>query len=117
MEQKVEKKKVLAAVFSSLQGLEKCVQTSTRLSSALPKSSNLVSKAINDQKQILGQMRKTANKLQLELASEEWDNIVRSLQIFYGLRQMVRPEIMSTFQGLANKELKLPNISADAVVH
>jgi len=113
----MEKKKVLAAVFSSLQGLEKCVQTSSRLQNSLDNPANLIARSISDQKQILSQMRRTANKLQLELASDDWDDIVRSLQVFYGLRQMVRPEIMATFQSLANKELKLPHISQDAVVH
>ena len=113
----MEKRKVLAAVFSSLQGLEKCVQTSKRLHNALPSPSNLVAQAIKDQNCVLSQMRRTANKLQLQFASDDWDDIVRSLQVFYGLRQMVRPEIMSTFQSLANKELKLPKINQDAVIH
>ncbi len=113
----MEKRKILAAVFSSLQGLEKCVQTSSRLHNALPNPSNIVAHGLKDQKNILSQMRRCANRLQLQLASEEWDDVVRSLQVFYGLRQMVRPEIMATFQGLANKELKLPTISQDAVIH
>ena len=113
----MDKRKVLAAVFSSLQGLEKCVQTSNRLYGAQNSTSDIISSALTDQARVLKLMRRTANKLQLQFASEDWDKIVKSLQVFYGLRQMVRPEIMATFQTLANKELKMPSISNDAVVH
>lgn len=113
----MERKKVIAAVFSSLQGLEKCVQTSVRLHNASSRQSKIIADSLREQARILNQMRKEANRLQLRMASEDWDETVHSLQVYYGLRQMVRPEIMSTFQGLANSEVKLPGIGSETVVH
>jgi len=113
----MERKKILAAVFSSLQGLEKCVQTSVRLHNASERQTRITADSLREQARVLNQMRKEANLLQLRLASDSWDDIVRSLQVYYGLRQMVRPEIMSTFQGLANSEVKLSGISSNTVVH
>jgi len=77
----------------------------------------IVERSLTEQRKVIRQMRRTANKLQIQLAQENWNEVVRSLQIFYGLRQIVRPEIMATFQSLANKELKLSVMSEDTVIH
>jgi len=50
-------------------------------------------------------MRRTANKLQLEIAKDDWNSAVRSLQIFYGLNSMVRPHVMDIYSKLS----RIPN--------
>ena len=47
-------------------------------------------------------MRRAANKLQLDLAHNDWTNAVRSLHIYYGLNSMVRPSLMGTYAQLHN---------------
>jgi len=108
---------MITAVFSSLQGLEKCVESSQKMCSGELAGSIIVERSLTEQRKVIRQMRRTANKLQIQLAQENWNEVVRSLQIFYGLRQIVRPEIMATFQSLANKELKLSVMSEDTVIH
>jgi hypothetical protein len=108
---------MITAVFSSLHGLEKCVESSQKMFAGELAGSIIVERSLNQQRKVIVQMRRTANKLQIQLAQENWGEVVRSLQIFYGLRQIVRPEIMATFQSLANKELKLSAMSEDTVIH
>lgn len=51
---------------------------------------------IKSQAAVVDQMRRTANKLQLKLASKDRPECYRLISIFYGLNQMVRPEILKT---------------------
>jgi hypothetical protein len=56
---------------------------------------------ITEQERILKHMRRAANKIQIELAQEDWTAVHRSLSIFYSLNQMVRPEILATYRELS----------------
>ena len=49
---------------------------------------------------IITQMRVTANTLQLQIAQHDWEGTTRSLEMFYGLNSMVKPELISLFQRL-----------------
>lgn len=111
------KRNLVVAVFASLQGLEKCVEGSKRMFLELDCKPYHIAEALEEQGRVLKQMRHTAIRLQLQLAKNDWTSSVRSLQIFYGLRQMVRPEIMASFRGLANEELAMPSIESTATVH
>jgi len=113
----MSREKMVSAVFSSLQGLEKCVESSHQMFAKDINKSVIVERSLQEQEKITIQMRRIANKFQVQLAQENWNEVARSLQIFYGLRQIVRPEIMATFQSLANKELMVPAISEDALIH
>ena len=113
----IDRNNMIASVFSSLQGLEKCLKSSKKMYDKEFRTSALVEQALSQQSLIIVDMRRTANKLQIHLAKKDWDGVVRTLRVFYGLRQIVRPEIMSTFQSLANRELHLPQLEDDSVVH
>lgn len=95
-------KQLIIRVFAIVQALEKCVEASRRMAASSPlKRANTIA-ALEQQSEVLRNMRRQANRLQLDLAGENWIQAIRSLQIFYGLNQMVRPEIMNTYASLAN---------------
>ena len=113
----IDSKKLLVTVFSSLQGLEKCVESSKKMMAKnLDNSADLIV-SLKEQTKIVNQMRRTANKIQIQIAQENWSETMRSLQIFYGLRKIVRPEIMTTFQALANKTSSVPCVKKAASIH
>ncbi len=114
---RIDRKKLLVTVFSSLQGLEKCVESSKKMMVRDLTHSKELAESLREQTSIINKMRRAANKLQLQIAAENWNEATRSLQIFYGLRKMVRPEIMSTFQALANKNSAIPCKKNDASIH
>lgn len=111
------KKNLIIAVFASLQGLEKCVEGSNKMYTSADSKPYFVAESLSQQSETLKKMRHSAIRLQLHLARDDWDQAVRSLQIFYGLRQMVRPDIMATFRGLANQALDMPQIEEHVVMH
>ena len=96
---------MIAHIFASVQGLEKCVIHSRRMLNEQRHQPSAVQISIAEQERILKQMRRAANRIQLEFANEDWLNAVRSLNIFYGLCQMARPEILSTFSALSNGQV------------
>lgn len=96
-------KKLIVSIYSSLQGLEKCVASSQKMFNHGKFYSEDIASSLTEQHKIMKQMRRTANKLQIHLAQENWSEVTRGLDIYYGLRKIVRPEIMQTFQSLATK--------------
>jgi hypothetical protein len=110
-------KQLLAHIYSSLQSLEKCAgENKTAMLTEQEKSPVRVHDVL-EQDKVLRHMRRAANRLQLDLARKDWSNAHRSLEIFYGLHSMVRPEIVSTYSAIR----KMPNpfhaIDSKAVFH
>ena len=103
----------ISHVFSSLLFMEKYLEHSKKIIDPYSAQAGVLA----EQQDILKQMRLIANKLQLEHAREDWLAIVRSLRVFYGLNYMVRPEIISTFVALANKQPRQPFSMTGAVYH
>lgn len=110
-------REMLVHVFASIQGLEKCLANSRKMLDEQKHQPLIVHKSLAEQDRILRQMRRVANRLQLEFATENWPEAVRSLKIYYGLWTMVRPEIMSTFTALANGKVCLQIAEPDAQYH
>lgn len=63
---------------------------------------------LEDQERVLRHMRRTANKLQVEVASKDFANAFRSLQIIYALNQMVGVHVVSTYLTNASKKSSVP---------
>lgn len=95
-------KELLAHIFSSLQSLERCLDNSNRLYGEQKHELKDVRQSLDEQEKVLRHMRRVANRLQLEVACDDTEKLARSLQIFYGLSTMVRPEVLATFQLLAS---------------
>ena len=95
--------KLIVHVFSSLQKLEKNL---SQIKSIAPYSAQFEKYAalIPQQENILLQMRRTANSLQLELAKKQWPLASRSLQVFYGLHHMVRAELIEACNALSRHD-------------
>ncbi|MCC6220009.1 MAG: hypothetical protein IT291_02080 [Deltaproteobacteria bacterium] len=91
----------ISQVFGNLQELEKRVEHCKKILSRKRKYEPNLTLMLRQQEQILVKMRRTANKLQLENASEDWQNFYRSLNVFNGLRAIVQPEILQTFSELS----------------
>jgi hypothetical protein len=96
-------------VFASLQGLEKTFGTiKQELQNKKDLSEELLA-SLPKQEEILVDMRRAANLLQLHLAKKDWVAAIRSLQIYYGLNHLVRPDIIKAFGTLASEKFsKLP---------
>lgn len=110
-------KELLAHIFSSLQSLEKCLENSKRMYALEPVKATYIAEALTQQTEVLGQMRRVANKLQLDIAAQDVSQINRSMQIYYGLTSIVRPEILSTFRSLANGKGNLELAEQHSLVH
>ena len=108
---------MIVHVFASVQGLEKCVLHSRKMLAEQRHQPAVVQNSIEAQERVLKQMRRAANRLQLELVNEDWVNAVRSLNIFYGLCNMARPEILATFSALANGQVCLQLSDQGATCH
>ena len=90
--------KTVISVFASLQILEKSLD---RVRARLPRNPADRCEAANlfpQMERIVIEMRRTANKLQIQLAKKQWLDANRSLQIFYGLHKMVKSDIAATHQ-------------------
>ncbi len=88
-------------IFSSLQSLEKKFATVKELLPGPSESPDVFHHHLPQQKKILRQMRRTANKLQLEAAHSDWVSLTRSLKIFYGLNQLIREDIILACSNLS----------------
>ena len=92
---------LLSHVFSSLLNLEKIAGQSRDLL-ALPGGDARLRASASEQEKILIEMRRTANLLQLRIASGNKVEIHRLMSIFYGLHQMVRNEVHQLYAKLLN---------------
>ncbi|MCB0322232.1 MAG: hypothetical protein KDD69_01630 [Bdellovibrionales bacterium] len=101
-------------VFASLQGLEKSMGTIKRLLPLFREEGAEFACLVPKQEEILAHMRRTANLLQLQMAKGENHAAVRSLQIFYGLHQMVRPDILRAFGTLSRGQASIPGTETAA---
>ena len=91
-------------VFGALNTLEKTVKVSEKMIKDNHIKSNGIDSAIFQQKKFLSEMRRAANKLQLEICKKDFAGAARSYQTFYGLNSIVRPEILTTYRIVANQE-------------
>mgnify|MGYP003382194329 CR=1 FL=1 len=100
-------KELIPHVFASLQNLERYLENIKRFSDSNVAQPTSLQRSIDDQERVLKQMRRVANKLQIEVAREQWDAVVRTLRIFYGLNHMVRPDVMATFVQLSKGQTRI----------
>jgi len=86
----------ISRVFASLQGLERCYNSVCKIVHL--KDSESTKNIINKKhKEILEEMRRVANKIQLFSAKKQHSNALRELKVFYGLNHMIRPDLMNAY--------------------
>lgn len=107
---------LLSHVFGSLQGLEKTISDIKDASTSKPQL-EAVPADLREQERVVRHMRRVANRLQFEFACGDWKNIVRSLNIFYGLNSMVRPSVMAVYAALLDIANPFDSIESKAVSH
>lgn len=95
---------LITHVFASLQNLEKCLGNIKKMLPSQGQEAQDIAKVLPEQERVLDQMRKVANKLQFDVAKNDWAATVRLLKIFYGLNYMVRTDIMNAFTRLSKEQ-------------
>ncbi len=108
---------VVVHVFSALQNLERYFEEVKKLLPRDDENSLEMLESLPQHAQILKNMRRVANKLQLEVAREDWNSVVRSLKIFYGLHFLVRPELVSALVRLTKDRAEITEAPAMSVYH
>ena len=103
---------IVTHVFAAIQTLERSAQTSRSMLTKEHTQYEEISQKLEEQEGIILKMRREANKLQLQVAKESWQEVTRSLNIVYGLNQMVRPEVLATLQTLAYGVPKEPKLKS-----
>ncbi|MCC6932607.1 MAG: hypothetical protein IT292_05065 [Deltaproteobacteria bacterium] len=91
---------LLYRVLGTVESLERSLENSRQFIANSKSSSPQISNDILEHERILGHMRQVVNDLQLQVAQKKDEEVIRSLQIFYSLHHMVKPEIQSTVQRL-----------------
>ena len=82
------KKEIIPCIFASLQGLERKLSI---MKSA--KNTDNLSHNIGQQEKVLKEMRCVANKIQTSFARNRNTETQNLLKVYYGLNNLVRPEI------------------------
>jgi hypothetical protein len=95
-------KELIPHVFASVQSLERYLTNIHNMLTDNETEKREIRAALPQMEKMVRQMRRVANKLQLEVAAEDTNAVNRSLQIFYGLNHMIRPEILAAFLKLTN---------------
>lgn len=108
--------KIAIHVFGALQGLEKSFETIKSQAHELGSEHEEIRALLPKQEEILIDMRRTANLLQLHLAKKDWSEAVRSLKIFYGLNQLVRTDILKAFATVSAKSVQQTSTVSQAPV-
>ena len=108
-------KELIPHVFASLQSLERYVDIIKSSLESSDHTGNELRAMVPQYETTLKKMRRTANKLQFQVAADNQQQIIRSLRIFYGLNHMVRPEILSSFLSLSKGSKTVGSVTPEAV--
>lgn len=96
---------IIARIFGVLQNLEKCLDgIHTQLNEKKHRAPEIAA-LLPQHQRVVKQMRSVANKLQLQFAREDWEEVVRSLKIFYGLNHLVRTDILIAYGRLNSNQV------------
>lgn len=112
-------KRVITHVFAAVQNLEKSMKQVKELMATHRGSLTELESLIPQQELVLKKMRRTANRLQFELAREDWNSAIRSLRIFYGLNHLIRKDLMSTQRKLGSEQrgvMKAPPVVEEKAI-
>jgi len=111
-------KQIIPHVFGSLQTLERYVDQIRSSASRDGQLGREVANLLRQSESVLQNMRRTANRLQLQLAAKDAGAVVRSLRIFYGLNHIVRPELLTALAHFSKGTIaERPRIEAQAALH
>jgi DNA polymerase III delta prime subunit len=97
---------LLNHVFSAVLHLERSLSEIDPLLSQAP-DANERKVIFAQHKKAVRQMRAAANRLQLANAADDVLESHRQITIFYGIQQMVRPEIMKMLASLLNPNVQV----------
>ena len=98
---------LITQVYASLLSLEKKLSEIKQLISERKNKADKFLPLLTQYEEAIRKMRKTANILQLNLAKNEWSEVVRNTEIFYGLTFLVRGEILITYGKLLRNESEM----------
>ncbi len=110
-------KQIIPHVFGSLQTLERYIEQIRTNATHHEKLGDEVGSVIRQCEGVLQNMRRTANRLQLQLAANDASAVVRSLRIFYGLNHIVRPELLRAVAHFTKGALEFPKVETQVPLH
>lgn len=99
-------KEIIYYVYSSLAHLEKYLDKLRDIYQEKPELIANLSVPLTTLESSVTKMRRIANKLQLEFAAKDYEKINRTLSLYYGINNMVRPEILKSI--LSFSKVTLP---------
>ena len=94
----------LARIFGMLHSLERITAQNKQAIHSAPEPNQPLARSQREQEKIVGQMRRSANLLQLAIASNNPNQIAKQLQVFYGLHFLVKDEIFQTLRKVSAAE-------------
>lgn len=94
---------IIPHVFGSLHTLERYLERVTTLIDTHAEM-KAIAKMLPEFERVVEHMRRTANKLQLHVASKNISDVVRDLRIFYGLNHLLRPELLRALAQLSKQD-------------
>lgn len=98
----MDKTNIVAFTFGAVNRLERFTTKASELLRHNQDRESKLNCPFSDQVRVVKQMRQVANKLQLELAKNNWVEAIRLMKIFYGLDNLIRPELMESVVKLSN---------------
>lgn len=98
-------KEIIYYVYSSLTHLEKYLDKLKTLSTEEPELVTNLNVSVETLETSVTKMRRVANRLQLDFAANDYNKVTRSLSLYYGINNMVRPEILKSILSLSKKNL------------
>ncbi len=108
-------KEIIYYVYSSLTHLEKYLDKLKDLSQEKPELASKLNVSLKTLESSVTKMRRIANKLQLEFAANDYAKINHSLSLYYGMNNMVRPEILKSI--LAFSSFTIPVMKQEQTVN
>lgn len=95
---------LITQVYASLLSLEKRLHDVKQMLSVSKNKHYDIEEMIPQYEQAISDMRKNANLLQLYIVKKDWDNIVRTMETFYGLSYLIRGDVLTSFGRLSRNE-------------
>ena len=96
---------LITQVYASLLSLEKRLHDVKQMLATTKIKYSDIEEMIPEYEKAISKMRKSANLLQLHIAKKDWDNIVRSMETFYGLSYLIRGDVLTAYGRLQRKEV------------
>ena len=95
---------LITQIYASLLSLEKRLHDVKQMISTSKHKHADIENMIPQYEKVISQMRRNANLLQLHIAKKNWDEIVKTMETFYGLSYLIRGDVLTAYGRLSRNE-------------